>query len=177
MRAEESNFERSGKHRALLVDDNADVLDVVKATLERALPLRVDTAGSGAEALRMLSAAEYDIVLSDYHMPEMDGVSFLQKARERAPRTARVMITGVPDFDIAVAAINDGAITAFLPKPIDSKTLVEKVGKALDERHQAIVAARGHDQAARHFRRDIESGTGRDVGKPFTGALGASTRR
>lgn len=175
--APESNFERTGKHRVLVVDDSADVLDALKATLEAALPVVVDTAGSGADALARMAAVEYDLIVSDQGMPGMDGLTFLRKAREATPTSARIMITGATDFELAVKAINEGAITGFFPKPIDARTLVEKVRTELEARHQAIVAKRGHDTAAEQFRAESIRSSGYDVGRPFTGSLRDSTRR
>lgn len=173
----ESHLERTGKHRALVVDDSPEVVEVVKRMLERALPVHVDMVGSAADALVKMAEHEYDTIISDYTMPGMNGLDLLRSARQLSPSTPRIMLTGATDFDLAVNAINDGAITAFLPKPVDSKTLVEKVRAALESRHQAYMKERGSAQAAQLFRREMNANLGKDVPRPFTGALGDSTRR
>lgn len=174
MTVRRSNFDRSGKHLALAVDDSRDVLDAVKATLERGLPIVVETATSGEEALRLLSQRDYDLILCDYHMPGMTGIDLLRGVRAASPTTLRVMMTTDTDFELAVKAVNDGAILAFLPKPIDAKTLIEKAGRALDERHHAMVKEQALERQGDVARR--EASAGRDVARPYTGSLGDSTR-
>ena len=59
---------------ALYIDDEPALLNIGKAFLERGGAFQVDTAGSAAEALKAMAAREYDAIISDYQMPEMDGI-------------------------------------------------------------------------------------------------------
>jgi len=71
--------------------------------------LRVDTALSAKEALQTLSGKEYDVVVSDYKMPEMDGLEFLGELRRQGNATPFIFITGRGGEEVAAAAFKEGA--------------------------------------------------------------------
>jgi response regulator RpfG family c-di-GMP phosphodiesterase len=124
----------------LLVDDEPNVLEA----LERQLRGRYDARGatSGAAALDMLRAgARFHVIVSDMRMPQMDGVQFLEKAREASPDSTRMMLTGNADQQTAVEAINRGAIFRFLTKPTDSELLVAAI-EACGTQHDLVTAER-----------------------------------
>jgi DNA-binding NtrC family response regulator len=129
--------------RILVVDDEPDILTVLKGFLESRLRARVETAGSGMEALQLLRQAPYDLVLSDYKMPGMDGLAFLSQANEVAPDTVRIMITAYADVDLAIGAINQARILHFFTKPIDPDHLIDVLAAVL----RAQQATRQRDDA------------------------------
>lgn len=115
--------------RVLCVDDEPHVL----AGLERTLgwDFEIVTAPSGQEGLqRIVDAGPFAVVVSDMRMPEMDGATFLAAARERAPETVRLLLTGHADTDAAMAAINQGGIFRFLLKPCEPDTLIQSIRDA-----------------------------------------------
>jgi response regulator RpfG family c-di-GMP phosphodiesterase len=102
--------------RILFVDDDPNVLAAFQRNLRK--QFEFDTALSGTEALAMLQeCGPYGVIVADMQMPGMNGIELLTKAREMAPDTVRVMLTGNADQQTAVEAVNQGAVFRFLTKP------------------------------------------------------------
>ena len=121
--------------RILVVDDEPDILESLGDLFAAALDqVEVVTAPSGDHALGILSAQRIDLVVSDYKMPGMNGLQFLEKARTLAPQVPRILMTAFPDLEIAISAINDARIETFFTKPLDPDKIVAVVRKALEER-------------------------------------------
>ena len=96
--------------RILYVDDERSLLDLTKEFLEQLEEdFRVDTALSAEEALKRLSEEEYDVVVSDYRMPEMDGLEFLSELRGQGSEIPFIMFTGKGQEEVAVEAFKRGA--------------------------------------------------------------------
>lgn len=125
--------------RVLCVDDEPLMLESLEDSLRRRFD--VETTTNGFEALRMLSGGDYDVVLSDLRMPMINGARFLTLAREHAPETVRVMLTGGSKVDDAAAAVNEGEIFRFLMKPCSRRDLIEALDSAVTRR-EAIVQER-----------------------------------
>ena len=77
----------------------------------------VDVAESAEQALEMLRVAEYDVLLADHHMPGATGVDLLAWARRERPEMERILMTALPQMDIAKEAVNRGRARAFIRKP------------------------------------------------------------
>lgn len=103
--------------RILCVDDERNVL----RALERLFldeDYEIVTCASGEEGLQELeSGEEFQIVISDYRMPGMNGVEFLKQVYTRWPETVRIVLSGYADAGAIVDAINHGHIYKFIPKP------------------------------------------------------------
>ena len=95
--------------RILYVDDDRLLLDLTKEFLEQQEDFQVGTTSSAEEALQMLSKQEYDVVVSDYKMPEMDGLEFLSELRGQGNGIPFVMFTGKGREEVAVEAFVRGA--------------------------------------------------------------------
>lgn len=118
--------------RILIVEDEEDIRTSLKDLLESSLErVEVTLAASGMEGLRAVRAAKPDLIISDYKMPGMTGVEFLEAARAYAPDAPKILITAFPDLEIAVRAINEAHIENFLQKPLDPDTVVQKVDRIL----------------------------------------------
>ena len=127
--------------RVLFVDDEPDLLAAMVRNL-RKWPYRISTAPSGGEALDLLCGGEpFAVVVSDLRMPGMDGVTLLGHACQVAPDTVRILFTGTPDLDHAVAAINKGSIFRFLTKPCATAQMALTLNTAI-EQHRLITAER-----------------------------------
>lgn len=95
--------------RILVVDDLKALLDVVKYILESNPDFEVDTAPSVAEALALLEEHKYDIIISDYYMPEENGLDFLKQVRAMNLSIPFVIQTGHGDEITALEALQGGA--------------------------------------------------------------------
>lgn len=122
----------SDQTRILCVDDERNVL----RSLERIFlddDYLILTAGSGEEGLELLrSSPQVQVVISDFRMPGMNGVEFLKEVFSRHPDTIRIVLSGYADTAAVVAAINDGKIYKFIPKPWNDDELRMTVAKALE---------------------------------------------
>jgi response regulator RpfG family c-di-GMP phosphodiesterase len=125
----------------LFVDDEPDLLAAIARTL-RSEHFKVVTASSAVAALEMLEReGPFAVIVSDLRMPGMDGIGLLRTTRELYPDTVRVLFTGQPDLDNAVAAVNEGAIFRFVTKPC-SRVILALTVKSAVEQHRLIVAER-----------------------------------
>jgi len=119
---------RSQKRVALVVEDDQSSRDSLAAALDD-MGLRVVCAANGAEAIRRLGDADFDIIISDLMMPEVDGLDLLAHVRNRCPATPFVLVTAADSWPTAVQAVEWGAF-ALLPKPIDLVQLEAVIGQA-----------------------------------------------
>jgi putative two-component system response regulator len=92
-----------------------------------------DEAASGVDALALLEQHPTPLVLTDYHMPRMDGGEMLRSIIARWPDTAVVVITAVSDVDIAVRCLEAGALD-YVTKPFSIEEVRGRVGQALEKR-------------------------------------------
>jgi response regulator RpfG family c-di-GMP phosphodiesterase len=121
--------------RVLFVDDEPFVLRALRRTFEME-GYEVATAAGPAEALDLLRAGkEFQVIGSDYRMPDMNGAEFLQQARQIAPQSFRLLISAVEEFGAAVDAINRGEIHRLIPKPWNRDELVAIVRTAAEDYH------------------------------------------
>ena len=117
--------------RILLVDDEPSVLSALQRLFRRA-GYRVTTCGSGREGLAVCeSEGPFQLVISDYRMPEMNGVEFLGAVRSRWPDTMRIVLSGFADTGAIISATNEGNIYKFISKPWDETFLLDSVREAL----------------------------------------------
>ncbi|MGD8453916.1 MAG: response regulator [Phycisphaerae bacterium] len=109
--------------RILCVDDEPKVLRGFQRQLYEHFD--VVTATGGAEALDIIATnGPFAVVVSDMRMPGMDGIEFLSAARQRAPDSVRIMLTGNADQQTAAQAVNEGHIFRFLNKPCAPEALL-----------------------------------------------------
>ena len=129
-------------HRILLVDDERGVLNALQRLL-RLTPLvvrgvewhpRVDVFTSPVEALRSAAECAYDLVVSDFRMPEMDGVAVLRRMRELQPDCSRVILSGYTDLNGLIGAINEARIDRFIAKPWNDFEFVSTLTQVLEIR-------------------------------------------
>ncbi|MGE4259504.1 response regulator [Shewanella sp.] len=116
--------------RVLCVDDEPNVL----AAMERNLfdEFDVEVANSGEAGLQAIHQGErFAVIISDMRMPNMDGATFLSKAREVSPDSVRILLTGQADVESSIAAINKGAIFRYLCKPCSKEALVASINDAV----------------------------------------------
>jgi DNA-binding NtrC family response regulator len=117
--------------RILIVDDEPDLLQLLKRSLEPDLNCRVDTTPEARSAIEMLSQSAYDLLLADIKMPVMGGLELLEIVKEKMPDLTVVMITAYGQVDMAVEAMKRGAFD-FITKPFEHEALVVRLKKALE---------------------------------------------
>ncbi len=107
----------TGRIRILCVDDEKSILAAIKRSFWDD-DFEILNATSGPEGLEMLRrVTPIQVVISDFRMPEMNGVDFLKEVCKCWPETVRIVISGHADTGAIISAINDGQITKFIPKP------------------------------------------------------------
>lgn len=120
--------------KILFVDDEQHLLDAMRRQFRGRF--NVFTALGGHEGLRILrSEGPFAVIVSDYKMPLMNGLEFLEKSREASPDSVRIMLTGYAEHQTAIDALEKGHVFHFLTKPCDSETLSGALTAAL-ELHQ-----------------------------------------
>jgi DNA-binding NtrC family response regulator len=122
--------------RILVVDDELDMLQLLKRSLEKDLDCRVDVAPSGEMGLEELERHTYDLVLSDIRMSGMGGLDLLQQIKQVRPNLTVIMMTAFGHINMAVEAMRRGAYD-FITKPFDHDALILRLEKAL-ERNQLV---------------------------------------
>jgi response regulator RpfG family c-di-GMP phosphodiesterase len=118
----------------LLVDDDQYVLNSLKRVLRRH-HFQVFTALDGRRALEALERSPVDLVISDSHMPVMDGATLLAQVQARWPDCVRILLTGYVDINVAIKAINEGRIHRYLSKPWDDAELIMVIEQALERQN------------------------------------------
>jgi DNA-binding NtrC family response regulator len=116
--------------RILIVDDNKSIRNTLKAILEDEGYL-VDVACTGKEAVRRTNETVYNIALLDIRLPDMEGIELLKLIKDNVPRTRKIMMTGFPSMENAIAALNKNA-DAFLIKPVDLEKLLSMINEQLN---------------------------------------------
>jgi len=94
--------------RILYVDDEPDLLEIGKHFLERAGTFSVTVCSSAEEGFRALECQSFDAIVSDYQMPEMDGITFLKELRHRGDRTPFILFTGRGREEVVIEAYEQG---------------------------------------------------------------------
>jgi len=120
------------EERILFVDDDPNILEAYQRKLQHILKVR--TAQGPHVGLRELQEkGPFAVIVADMNMPLMNGVEFLEKARELAPETVRMMLTGNADIKVAMDAINNGNVFRFLTKPCPSKLMGESLAAGIKQ--------------------------------------------
>src|SRR5215470_7861015 len=119
--------------RILVVDDEEPIREIVSSMLSFA-NYQTRQASSGREALALLESGEqFELMLSDLMMAELDGIGLLERTKEKYPDMPVVMVTAVHDISVALAAIRNGAYD-YLLKPFEREQLLATVRRALENR-------------------------------------------
>src|ERR1700712_3295159 len=103
----------------LLLDDEPHVLSALRRTLRKPLgdQLSIETFTDPHEALRRVGQQRYDLIVSDFRMPLMDGIQFLRFAREIQPTALRMIVSASTEIDGVMRAINDVEVFRYIVKP------------------------------------------------------------
>ena len=117
----------------VLVDDEDMVLTSLKSFLDLETDYEVLTFNSVNKALDHIANNEIDLVISDYLMPEMDGIKFLARVREIKPEVPRIILTGYADKENAIKAINEVGLFQYIEKPWDNDDILIIIRNGLEK--------------------------------------------
>lgn len=135
--------------RILLVDDEVNVLNALVRAMKLHLQiedLRIETFTDPFDALTRCSEVTFDIVISDFHMPQMTGVEFLHAIRDVAPATVRMILSASTEFSTVTSAISEAQVFRYIPKPWQVGDLQENIRLALLYRDELLEQQRLTDK-------------------------------
>lgn len=130
--------------RLLLVDDEPNILNSLRRSIQTMPPAlfggrpQVEVFDDPLKALARASEQAFDLVISDYRMPGIDGVEFLSRLIKLQPSIARLILSGYADMQAVVAAVNRTQICRFISKPWDDQALGSAIGQALENRRLQV---------------------------------------
>lgn len=113
----------------LIVDDEPGMREVLSLGLQEHFD--IETAGSTHEAELMMATRNYDVVVCDHLMPEEEGLPFLTRAKERYPKTQRIMITGYMNPELLSRCTTVAGLCGCLMKPVNNAELIQTIRLAL----------------------------------------------
>ena len=119
----------------VIVDDEEMVLTSLDSFLALETDYAVHTFLSPLEALEFIQNNEVHLVISDYLMPQMNGITFLGKVREIKPDTTRIILTGYADKENAIKAINEVGLFQYVEKPWDNDDLQIIIRNGLEKQN------------------------------------------
>ncbi len=115
----------------MIVDDDMEYRENLKEILDDA-GYPNDTAGSVKEALKKLDAQQFDVILLDFMMPDIDGINAIEKFKKINPNSKIIMITAFASIENAVRAIKKGA-SEYIPKPFKIEALLSMIKQVIEE--------------------------------------------
>ncbi|MEX2336640.1 MAG: sigma-54 dependent transcriptional regulator [Fulvivirga sp.] len=131
--------------KILIIDDDNDICLLLNKFLTKN-NYEVDYVNTGEEGIRILKKKTFDLVISDYRLPDEDGISLLRKIKIINPETAVVIITGYSDVRIAVQTLKHGAYD-YVTKPLYPDEILVTVREAIkQQKEQKQPTDRNHDQ-------------------------------
>lgn len=119
--------------KILVIDDQKSIRNTLKDILSYE-NYSVSVAENGPEGIEMVKKEEFDVILCDIKMPQMDGIEVLEQIHQMAPDTPVIMISGHGNIDTAVESIKKGAFD-FIEKPLDLNRMLITIRNAMDKAH------------------------------------------
>jgi len=134
---EEESMSENNNATVVLVDDEEMVLTSLQSLLNLETDYTVESFKNPADALAFIKENDIHVVVSDYLMPEMDGITFLGEVRKIRPDVPRIILTGYADKENAIKAINEVGLFQYIEKPWDNDDLLIIIRNGL-ERSQLL---------------------------------------
>jgi len=151
---------KSRRARLLVIDDDKSITDAMSMMFER-LGYVVDVANSGREAIQKSGENFYHVALIDIRLPDMSGVELLTKLKESYPKMVKIIITGYPDLENSVQALNVGA-DGYVIKPFKPQELTATIKKKMKEQAESAATTQEHLASFIQSRiREIDSASNR----------------
>lgn len=127
--------------KILLVDDELNVLNALQRALRQQLGtegLQIEAFTNPLAALQRCCECSFDVVISDYRMPELSGIEFLHTLKEIAPCTVRIMLSASTEFETVSSSIAEAQVFRYIAKPWHSEELLTNVRLALLHRDELV---------------------------------------
>ncbi len=126
-------------HTILVIDDDLNILKSITRLFKHApctvnqhlFNIQLVSFSDPTDAMNYLTNNPVDLIISDYKMPLMDGITFLLNSKVLQPLAARIILSGYADLDIVLKAVNDVGISRFLAKPWNDYELITAVAQVL----------------------------------------------
>lgn len=115
----------------MIVDDEENILKSLTRSLRHKENWEIETYTRAEDALRRARTRIFDAVISDYNMPDIDGMAFLSELKTLQPDAVRIVLTGVVSIETLMSAINEAGAFRFFAKPWDDKALLEGLEEGL----------------------------------------------
>ncbi len=148
---------------AILYVDDERLLHGVLDRLFSREGIQVTSVSSAIEAIEALKKQPYDLVITDFKMPEMDGIELLGHVRQEYPDTKTIMITAHSNVQHAVGAMQNGAVD-YIPKPFSTAILLERVKQHLEARQAEADVPRARKNRGRKSGKGAEAKVAEYVG-------------
>jgi DNA-binding NtrC family response regulator len=116
----------------LVLDDEPLITQTLEALLQEVDAVKLSVHNSPEEAAAALKERRYRVVISDFLMPGMDGISFLKKVKELQPGASRILLTGYADKQNAIRSINEVGLYHYIEKPWDNEAFLLVLRNALE---------------------------------------------
>jgi len=129
----------------LLVDDDGNILQALKRALHN-IDANIIDFQSPIAALEYCQTNQPDVVISDQHMPDMNGCELLEKIKQRWPKSQRIILSAYQDFDLVSSAFSSGVVEKYICKPWVNKELKFVVDKALSRKVDIAVTLSDEDK-------------------------------
>jgi len=127
--------------RILVIDDDENIRSVLTAILEDEGYI-VESVGTAKKGIEKSEKSFFNLALIDVRLPDMEGIELLAKLRDTKPKMRKIIVTGFPTLQNAVAAVNKGA-DAYVMKPFD----VEKILLTITEQLEKQKAEKSYSEA------------------------------
>lgn len=121
-----------GEIRVIFIDDEENFLDLAEKYFDKEKGLDIDYTTSAKEGLELIEEGDYDAVIADYQMPEMNGLDLLVTLRKEGSDIPFIVLTGKGEEEVAMEALNKGADRYHI-KGMDTKTQFEKLTQSIVE--------------------------------------------
>ena len=132
--------------RIMIVDDEPNILSSLHRVLKRKGEWEIETYDDVQEALKRAQTMTFELVISDYRMPVMDGVEFLNEIRKYQPEAMRIILSGFTELQALLDAINEAEVFRYICKPWDDHDLIGTITHALKHRELLVENRRLADQ-------------------------------
>jgi len=149
------NEEQIAESRVVVVDDDQLVTTSLRNFLSLEMEIDPITFNDPREAESYINGNEIDLIISDFLMPELDGIQLLTAARKAQPEVPRVLLTGYADKENAIKAINEVQLFQYVEKPWDNAQLRHIVVAGLERQNLLRLLTRKMDELSR-TRQDLE---------------------